>query len=288
MKKNTALFGPAGNSEDFFESGNRSALQAPEWVSRHGLECYEYQCGHGVKISDDAAHLLGEKAKEHNIKLSVHAPYYISLSSTDEEKRNNSIKYILQTLKAADCMGADRIVVHSGSCANITRAEAMRLASDTLYKALDAAEANGLGHIFICPETMGKVKQLGNVSEVIKLCSMSKQLLPTMDFGHINAQTLGSLKTKSDYAKILDLMEEKLTTYQSRSFHIHFSKIEYTNAGEKKHRTLAETEYEPNFEPLAELIAERELTPRIICESAGTQTQDAVLLKEIYTKKVKK
>lgn len=288
MNKTTALFGPAGNSEDFFESGNRSALQAPEWVSRHGLECYEYQCGHGVKISDDAARLLGEKAKEHNIKLSVHAPYYISLSSTDEEKRNNSIKYILQTLKAADCMGADRIVVHSGSCASITRAEAMRLASDTLYKALDAAEANGLGHIFICPETMGKVKQLGNVSEVIKLCSMSKQLLPTMDFGHINAQTLGSLKTKSDYAKILDLMEKKLTTYQSRSFHIHFSKIEYTNAGEKKHHTLAETEYEPDFEPLAELIAERELTPRIICESAGTQTQDAVLLKEIYTKKVKK
>lgn len=231
--ENRPTFGPAGNSDDFFEAGNRSGLQAPEWIKKHGLDCYEYQCGHGVKISKDAAQQLGHAARKNNVLLSVHAPYYISLSSMEKEKRDRSVEYILQTLRAAKNMGADRIVVHSGSCGSITRREALALASDTLMRATEAAKAEELDGIFICPETMGKVNQLGNVEEVIKLCLLSPSFIPTMDFGHINAQTLGGLKTKSDYAAILDLMDKKLDKYRARNFHVHFSRIEYTNAGEK-------------------------------------------------------
>lgn len=281
-KENKALFGPAGNSESFFAAGHRSALEAPLWVREHGLDCYEYQGGHGVRISDDAADDLGQRARENGILLSVHAPYYISLSSTEEEKRDRSIEYILRTLRAARHMGADRIVVHAGSCGKITRREALRLAMDTLDRALDAADREGYGDIYICPETMGKVNQLGNVDEVVKLCGMSPRLLPVIDFGHVNAQTRGGLKEKADFAQILDCMEHKLDPYQARHFHAHYSRIEYTNAGEKKHHTFAETEYEPEFEPLAELLAERGLEPRIICESAGTQTEDAAEMKQIY------
>lgn len=283
-RENTAKFGPAGNAESFFEAGHKSSLEAPAWVREHGLSCYEYQCGHGVRISDDAAQLLGERAKASGVLLSVHAPYYISLSSVEAEKRERSIAYILRTLQAAQQMGADRVVVHSGSCGKITRREALNLAKDTLYRALDAAELQGFGGIYLCPETMGKVNQLGTVEEVIALCSMSDRLLPTIDFGHVNAQTRGGLKEKKDFAEVLELMEKKLNAYQSRCFHAHYSRIEYTNAGEKKHHTFAETEYEPEFEPLAELLAEQGLSPRIICESAGTQTEDAVAIQEIYLK----
>lgn len=283
--KMCARFGPAGNSEDFFEAGNKSAMEAPAWIRSHGLDCYEYQCGHGVRISEDAAEVLGQKAKEHDILLSIHAPYYISLSSTEAEKRDNSITYILQTLRAAKAMGADRIVVHSGSCGKITRLEALKLASDTLYRAIDKAEQEGYGNIYICPETMGKVNQLGTVGEVIKLCQISDRLLPTVDFGHVNAQTIGGLKTKDDFARILDAMEKKLNPMQAKEFHAHYSRIEYTKAGEKKHHTYAETEFEPEFEPLAELLAEGEYAPRIICESAGTQTKDAAEIQALYRRK---
>ncbi|MEE1012982.1 MAG: TIM barrel protein [Clostridia bacterium] len=285
LEKKCAVFGPAGNSEDFFEAGNKSALEAPAWVRKHGLSCYEYQCGHGVRISDDAAEILGKNAREHSVLLSIHAPYYISLSSVEEEKRDNSINYILQTLRAAKHMGAERIVVHSGSCGRITRREALSLASDTLYRALDKAEQEGYGDIYICPETMGKVNQLGTVEEVIKLCQISDRLLPTIDFGHVNAQTIGGLKEKADFARLLDALEKKLNPYQAREFHAHYSRIEYTRAGEKKHHTYAETEFEPEFEPLAELLAERGLAPRIICESAGTQTADAVEIQVLYQRK---
>ncbi len=277
-----ARFGPAGNAEDFFEAGHKSALEAPVWVREHGLDCYEYQCGHGVRISEDAAKSLGASAKEQGVLLSIHAPYYISLSSAESEKRDRSIDYIIQTLRAAKQMGADRIVVHAGSCGTMTRKEALKLAKDTLYRSLDAAQQQGYGGIYICPETMGKVNQLGTVAEVIDLCRMSDRLIPTIDFGHVNARTQGGLKTKSDFAEVLDQLEKKLNPIQAREFHAHYSRIEYTNAGEKKHHTYGETQFEPDFLPLAELLAERGLSPRIICESAGTQTKDAVMMQNEY------
>lgn len=277
-----AKFGPAGNCEDFYEAGNKSALDMPVWLKENNLDCYEYQCGRGVKISDDAAKKLGKIAKENNILLSIHAPYYISLSSTDEEKRLNSIKYILDTLHAAKIMGADRIVVHSGSCGSITRKEALSLAFDTLKLAIAAADENGYGDIHICPETMGKVKQLGTVEEVIKLCQLDERLIPTIDFGHVNSMTLGGLKNKEDFYYIFDDIKNKLGEERGRGFHAHYSRIEYTNAGEKKHHTFSETEFEPDFLPIGEIMAEYKIAPRIICESAGTQTRDAKAIKDLY------
>lgn len=277
----SAIFGPAGNCEDFYEAGNKSSLSAPEWVFGHNLGAYEYQCGKGVKISEEAAKKLGRSAKEYGISLSVHAPYYISLSSTESEKRDKSIEYILKTLKAAKAMGAKRIVVHSGTAGAITRREAMELAKDALSRSLAAAKDAGLGDIFICPETMGKVKQLGTVEEVAELCALDERLIPTIDFGHVNSMTLGGLKTKADFEKVFDILEKKLGGWRAANFHAHYSRIEYTNAGEKKHHRFDETEFEPEFEPIAEIVAKRSLSPIIICESRGTQTRDAVEMQSI-------
>ena len=279
-----AKFGTAGNCDDFYEAGGKSALEMPAWLKEHKLDCYEYQCGRGVKISDDAAEELGRRARECGILLSIHAPYYISLSSVEEEKRRNSVNYILQTLNAARCMGADRIVVHSGSCGSITRREALALATDTLKMALAAADEQGFSDIHICPETMGKVKQLGSVEEVMKLCMIDDRLIPTIDFGHVNSMTLGGLKAKEDFEAIFNEIEKNLGRERAMSFHAHYSRIEYTNAGEKKHHTYDEKEFEPDFDYIAEIMAERGAAPRIICESAGTQTRDAVAIKQMYDK----
>lgn len=277
-----AKFGPAGSCEAFYDAGNKSALDMPKWLIENGLSAFEYQCGRGVKISEDSAKILGNKAKENGITLSIHAPYYISLSSVEEEKRIKSVDYIMQTLKAARAMGAKRIVVHSGSCASITRAEAMALATDTIKMAIKAADEAGYGDIHICPETMGKVKQLGTVDEVIKLCLIDERLIPTIDFGHVNSMTLGGLKNKEDFEEVFNKIENKLGSERGKNFHVHYSRIEYTNAGEKKHHTFNETEYEPEFSPIAEIMAERGATPTIICESAGTQTMDSVAMQDIY------
>lgn len=280
-----AKFGPGGNCEKFYDEGNKSSLQIPRWIKNKGLSAYEYECGKGIKISADSAKSLGEKAKEEGISISVHAPYFISLSSTETEKREKSVKYILDTLAVADAMGAKRIVVHSGSCSKITRKAALELATDTVSKAVKEADELGFGHINICPETMGKVKQLGTIEEVCAICQIDERLIPTVDFGHINSMTLGGLKNAEDFERIFDVIKNKLGSDREKSFHIHYSRIEFTNAGEKKHRTYSETEYGPEFEPIAEIIAKRNLCPTVICESRGTQTEDAVLLMKSYLEK---
>ena len=250
-----AKFGPAGNSESFAAMGYKKTIQVPEYIVRMGLDAYEYQCGRGVRISEEAAREFGQKAREYSVTLSLHSPYYISLSSIEKEKRDGSIEYILQSARAADAMGAQRVVVHSGSCSKISREEALELAKDTLKRAYQALDEQNLGHIHLCPETMGKVNQLGTLEEVLELCLIDERLIPCIDFGHLNARTFGRLNSFEAVKEVFDKMEDKLGTFRMRQFHSHFSKIEYTlKGGEKCHLTFADTIYGPQFEPVAEMI----------------------------------
>ena len=275
-------FGPAGNSESFAALGYKNSLQVPEYLVEMGLDCYEYQCGRGVNISEDKARQLGEKAKAAGVSLSLHAPYYISMSSVEEEKRLNSINYILASAKAVNAMGGDRIVVHTGSCGKISREQALTFALDTMKKALDALDREGLGHIHICPETMGKVNQLGTLNEVLELCRLDERLIPCIDFGHLNARDLGILKTTADFENIFTSIKNALGTDRLKCFHSHFSKIEYTTGGEKRHLTFEDTVFGPDFEPVMELTYKYGCDPTFICESAGTQAEDAKKMKDYY------
>ncbi len=275
-------FGPAGNSESFSKMGYKNSLDVPEYIVKMGLDCYEYQCGRGVNIGEEKARLLGEKAAKAGITLSLHAPYYISMSSTEGEKRDNSVNYILASARAVNAMGGDRIVVHTGSCGKISRSDALDLALDTMRKAIAALDGEGLSNIHICPETMGKVNQLGTLEEVLELCLLDERLIPCIDFGHLNARDMGSLKSFADYENIFLKIKDKLGTDRLKSFHSHFSKIEYTTGGEKRHLTFEDTVYGPDYQPVMELTCKYGCNPVFICESAGTQAEDAKQMKNYY------
>lgn len=278
----SAKFGPAGNSDSFFKMGYKGSLHIPEYVERMGLDAFEYQCGRGVNIGEDKARELGALAAQKGITLSLHAPYYISMSSVEEEKRLNSINYIMASARAVDFMGGNRIVVHTGSCSKISRETALDLAIDTMKKAIVALDEAGLGHIHICPETMGKVNQLGTLDEVLALCKLDERLIPCIDFGHLNAREMGYFKSKEDYKAVFDKIENALGYDRLCSFHSHFSKIEYTTGGEKKHLTFEDTVYGPDFEPVLDLVVQRNCSPTFICESDGTQAEDVRQMKDYY------
>ena len=211
--------------------------------------------------------------------MSLHTPYYISLSGVDPEKRLKSIDYIQKSLWAAELIHADTIVIHSGSAAKISREEAMKLSCDTLEKVI---ESIGDTQIKLGIETMGKVNQLGTLDEVIEQCRVDKRYAPVVDFGHMNAREQGYFVTADDYRRVFDKIAEGLGESYAMDLHCHFSKIEYTAAGEKKHLTFADGVYGPDFEPLMEAIAKDGWAPRIICESDGTQPEDALSMKKYY------
>ena len=277
----SATFGPAGNAESF---PYKSSVDAPRWLNELGLDCYEYQCGKGVRVKEDTAVALGRQAQEHGISLSLHAPYFINLANPDPESQEKTIGYITSSCLVADQMGATRVVIHSGALMKRTREEAMNIALPFLKEIVAVCEDQGFGHITLCPETMGKINQLGDLDEVLRLCQVHESLIPCVDFGHLYARSLGKDEGAEAVERMLSRMESELGTDRASRFHSHFSHIEFTpNGGEKCHRTFDDDGgYGPAWEPLAQAVAERGWSPTFICESAGTQAEDALTMKRIY------
>lgn len=275
-------FGPGGNS-DSFHLTKLATSKAPFWVKDFGLDAYEYEAGRGVPKNIEGFKTLGENAKQAGISLSIHAPYFISLSSVEEEKRKNSSRYILESAIALNEMGGKTIVIHAGSCAKISRELASTYAKDALRFAIDVLHEAGLYGFDLGIETMGKVNQFGTLDEVIDMCSVDKTVVPVIDFGHMNAREMGGVfVTVDDYKRVFDKIAKGVTPEAAQNLHCHFSKIEYTGGGEKRHLTFEDKQYGPNFEPLIQAIYELGVTPTIICESDGTQAEDALSMKECY------
>lgn len=288
-----ATFGTGGNSESFYAEGKKHTYEAPAWLAARGLDAYEYQAGNGLTAGEASLRKVGEEAKKNGILMSIHAPYFISLSSVELEKRLNSISYIEKSVRAAEFLGADTVVIHTGSAAKITRAQAMDYAADTLTKLLESVETN----VHLGLETMGKLNQLGTLDEVLTLCKLSPRLYPVVDFGHLNCRGRfasgvfdieeetpcgGVFVTVDDYRAVFDKIGDRLGDLYAKNLHCHFSKIEYTKAGEKKHVRFVDEGFEPPFEPLMEAIIREGVSPRIISESAGTMAEDAKTMKDCY------
>lgn len=275
-------FGPSGNCELFYAEGNKSSLEAPKWLHKKGLDAYEYSFTRGFTIKNETAKLLGQEAQKYDILISAHAPYYINLANPSEEMIQKSFGYITRGLELLNLMKGKHYCLHLASCGKLTREDALALTKVNLSRIVslvkDFCKEN---KIYLCPETMGKPQQIGTYEEIIELCTIDEILVPTFDFGHINALTNGALKTYDDYKKIIDLAIEKLGE-RAKSCHIHFSKIEYAGKGEIRHLNYNDNDYGPDFEPLARLIRDYKLTPTIICESKNLQAEDAMLMQNIY------
>ncbi len=279
-------FGPAGNADSFSAAGYKSSKDAPKFLSDMGLNAYEYQCGNGVTVKEQGARSIGENARRFGVRLSLHAPYYISRSGEEESKRRGSLKYFLQCGEAARWMGADRIVFHPGGLGKSTRDEALARSKDTLSYVIREMDAAGFSDVALCPEVMGKINQVGTLEEVLDMCLLDERLIPCVDFGHLNARTMGSLAAKEDFEKVFDIMENAIGHERTRRFHAHFSKIQYGKGGEIRHLTFRDEVFGPSFEPLAEVLAGRGYEPTIICESSGTQAEDAAEMMRIYGEKI--
>ena len=275
-------FGTAGTSDSFAALGYKNSLDIPAYTAEMGLDAFEYQCGHGVRLGLEKAARMAAEAAGRDLVFSVHAPYYISMSSLEEDKRLNSVHYLLQSAAVCKALGGRRIVFHPGSCGKQSREAALEKALDTMRRAQEALDEAGYSDMTLCPETMGKIGQLGTLDEVLALCRVDARITPCIDFGHLNARTLGGIQTKADYAVLLDRLADALGDERAKRFHVHFSRIEFSKGGEKRHWTFAQTQFGPEPAPLLELLAERKLAPVMICESAGTQAEDARWMKEVW------
>lgn len=267
-------FGPAGRPINF--SGN--AKDACSYIRSEGLDAYEYQATYGVKISQNSANDLKNSSKSENVLVSMHAPYYINLSSNKNDVVERSIKRLVQSAKAAEWMGAYRIVFHPGFYTTYTPEEALIRCKNAVTEIMEELDSLGVENFCFAPETTGKKSQIGNLDEIVELCRSFDKFQPTVDFAHVHARTGGGISTREDYAKIFEKLENEL---EINCLHSHFTHIEFTDSGERKHHILGDHNYGPPMKPFIEEIIECGWKVTVICESPLID-QDAIVMKDLY------
>lgn len=265
--------GPAGVP---ISSKDRSSIGGIRRVAELKLSAFECEFVRGVKMSNELARECGEVAKELKIKMSVHAPYFVNLSSMEREKIVASKRRVLDSVERAHLMGADVVVFHPGYYGGLSEEEAYQMVRKSCEDMLDKMKSKGW-RVALGLETTGKVSQFGTLEEIIKICKEVKGCVPVADFAHIHGRTGGSLKNQDDYGKIFD----KLKALKLKHLHTHFSSIEYTEKGERRHLTIDKNQ--PPFKPLAEEILKRGLDITIISESPNLEI-DALKMREAFQK----
>ena len=275
-------FGPSGNCESFYAEGYSHTEEAAKFVKERGLDCFEYSFGRGVRMTDEKACSIGAAFQKAEVEISAHAPYFINFANPDDEMAEKSFGYVLDSARMIQLMGGNRVVFHPAAQGKASREEAVALTEKRLHILRDLLYENGYGEMMICPETMGKLAQIGTLEEVVRFCKIDKIYTPCVDFGHINAREQGSLKTVTDYKERLQYMIDELGFDRVKHFHVHFSKIMYSVKGEIKHLTFEDTVYGPDFEPLAQALKDLGLEPYIVSESSGKQSKEALEMKKVY------
>ena len=272
--KPKVIFGPAGRPIDY----KGAAYKASSYIAKEGLLAYEYQAGRGMRIGEKSSKILKEDSIKEDILVSLHAPYYINLSAEDDKKLEMSIGTLLKAAQVGEWMGAYRIVFHPGYYSKNDPKKSLAIAKVAIATLFEKLEEESIANVTFAPETTGKRSQLGNIDEIIDMCSSFDKFEPTIDFAHIHARGKGYIQEKNDYNCVLSKLEDNLDIDR---LHCHFTHIEYTNAGERRHHILEESEYGPNLKWLLESFIENDWKATFICESPLLD-KDALKMKELY------
>ena len=261
-------FGPAGIPWGFRETGLPISA-VPTYLHAEGLDAFEYEAVHwGQKpqVGREDAETLGSNAKKHNMWLSVHGSYFINLCG-EMKVVEASKKRLMACATAANWMGAHTLVFHPGFYGQKTPKEALQTCVKAMNDVVNSMRSLGVTNVNLGPEVAGKVFQLGTLDEILTLCERVESTQPVIDWCHIHARERGKLKTLEDFRSVTAEVEKRLGTDAAKNLHCHFTKVEFTAKGERRHHTLDEVRFGPDFEFLAALIKERDLKPVIISES---------------------
>ncbi|MFA7398138.1 MAG: TIM barrel protein [Candidatus Bathyarchaeia archaeon] len=273
-------FGPAGVPPMFRLIGATTS-DVPRLLHEEGLDAFEYQAsrwGTKPQIKQVDAQRLGEEAKKNDVKLSMHGSYFINLAGK-KEVVEASKERILAAATAADWMNAYVVVFHTGFYGRFEKDYALKTCISALKEVSSKMKSFGL-KAKLGPETMGRKSQVGTIDEIITINKEIDNTQLVVDWGHLHALHQGALKTVDDIRQIALKIERELGIQALRNMHCHFSKIEFGSSGEKRHHTLDEAAYGPDFSMLAKVILEFEMHPVVICESPILDV-DALKMKEI-------
>ncbi len=268
------LFGTAGVPHS---SPERSSVAGVRRVKELGLDAMELEFVRGVHMSRETAEEVKKAADEINVRLSVHAPYYINLNSKEVEKRKASVKRIYDSARVGYWAGAKIVTFHPAYYHELDSGEVLDTVEKQLRELLEKLKHEKI-EIVVAPETCGKKSQFGSLEETLELCRRLKKLRPMVDFSHLHARCNGCLGKKEDFLKQLDLIGDINKDFLDE-LQMHVSGIEYGKTGERKHLNVDESDFK--YRALMEALKEKKVSGTVICESPNIE-EDALLMKKYY------
>jgi len=281
-------FGPAGFPPAFREL-KRPMEEVLNYLHEEGLSAFEYQAvrwGPKPQMKKESAEKLGINATQQDVWISLHGSYFINLCGNTETVEASK-KRLTACVTAASWMGAHNVVFHPGFYGKRSPREALQCCVEAMNEVVESLRSLGMTRVYLAPETTGKSSQLGSLDEIIALCEKVESTLPTIDWSHIHAREKGKLKDIDDFRKVIDVIEKRLGSDAGKNLHCHYTRVEFTEKGERCHHTMDELDYGPDFEPFAVLIAELDLKPVVISESPILDV-DSLKMRDIVLKELQK
>jgi deoxyribonuclease-4 len=272
---NRLRFGTAGAPQN---PPGLSTADGIKRIAELGLDCLEIEFVQGVRMSQETARQVSAIASNRDIRLSVHAPYYINLNAREPEKVIASQSRLIQAARAASICGAVDVVFHA--------AFYMGDPPETAYEQVKKHLAEVMGQLAeekiavkIRPEIMGKTSQFGTLEEVLSLSSEIEGLAPCVDFAHWHART-GKNNSYLEFSGVLSKIKKRLGKKALEDMHIHVAGIAYGKNGEMKHLNLQESDFQ--YLELLRALNDHNVGGILICESPNLE-DDARLLQTTYT-----
>jgi len=272
-------FGPAGIPPIFRLLGAQLS-DVPKLLREEELDALEYQAvrwGQKPQMKQQDAENLGSEARKNDVLLSMHGSYFVNLSGK-KDVVEASKRRLIACATAAQWMGAYVVVFHTGFYGRLEKSFAFKNCVNALKDVVQTMNNLGIQNVKLGPETMGKVSQVGSIAEVLSICEQVEQTQLVIDWSHLHARHQGKFRKVEDFREIVETVERRLGTEVARNMHCHFSKIEYTDRGERRHHVLEEPRFGPDFKMLAEVVADFRMRPVIIAETP-IQDVDAIRMR---------
>jgi deoxyribonuclease-4 len=221
-------------------------------------------------MEDEEAQFIHDYAKENDVELHVHAPYYINLAGSGEEL-DLSLEKVIYSARIGDKMGAKTVVVHPGYYGEETEKKTMKKMVKSLKKIQGAFKKEKL-KIKLGIETMGKKRVFGTLDEIIEICNQVKGVIPVIGLGHIHARTNGGLKKREDFEEVF----AKLKSLRLKHYLLHVTGVMYEDGNEYFHVPIKKGDMP--LAPLIEIIFDNNINVTFISESPLLE-HDAVYIR---------
>lgn len=270
-------FGTVGAPKGTPKSGTPAAIA---YIRELGMDAFEIAWVQSVRVSDETCATIKEAAAEHDVRLSVHAPYFINLNSQDAEKMLKSDERLLAASRKGYLAGASDIIFHPGSYHNQPPEQVYERAKQKLVEIHGILSQEGV-EVTLRPETMGKSAMFGSLEEVVQLTKELDFVAPCIDVAHLHARPGdGSFNTYDEFAAMFKLVEKELGKRKGLyNLHFHISGIDYGPKGEKKHLVLDEADLA--WEAFLQAMVDFGVRGVMVCESPNLE-EDALTAQRHY------